>query len=197
MQGLQCDRCSREVSIVIIFDSALTFLQSHIHCFSAQNFTDPGVIPEDLRETLHGLTQMEEMLCSLASPCFLMWVSKGRQYKSRGNVITFPQDLAPLCTTLPRLPEELDVLLVWKPDTRDPIAYKDFCVRKHKVLSFLHYLHAHNDFYRDIVIHAADDVNLPDNASVLSHLPSAPPSPPNMPTTLSALMLPPTTHSSS
>ena len=196
MQGLQCDRCSREVSIVIIFDSALTFLQSHIHCFSAQNFTDPGVIPEDLRETLHGLTQMEEMLCSLASPCFLMWVSKGRQYKSHGNVITFPQDLAPLCTTLPHLPEELDVLLVRKPDARDPIAYKDFHVRKHKVLSFLHYLCTHNDFYRDIVIRAAD-VNLPDDASVLSHLPSAPPSPPNMPTTLSALMLPPTTHSSS
>ena len=138
---------------------------------------------------------MEEMLCSLASPCFLMWVSKGRQYKSHGNVITFPQDLAPLCTTLPRLPEELDVLLVRKPDTRDPIAYKDFRVRKHKVLSFLHYLRAHNNFYRDIVIRAADDVNLPDDASVLSHLPSAPP--PNMPTTLSAPMLPPTTHSSS
>lgn len=118
---------------------------------------------------------MEEMLCSLASPCFLMWVSKGRQYKSHGNVITFPQDLAPLCTTLPRLPEELDVLLVRKPDTRDPIAYKDFRVRKHKVLSFLHYLRAHNNFYRDIVIRAADDVNLPDDASVLSHLPSAPP----------------------
>ena len=175
MQGLQCDRCSREVNVVIIFDSALTFLQSGIHCFSAQNFTDPGVIPEDLRETLHGLMQMEEMLCSLASLCFMMWVSKDRQYKSRGNVITFPQDLAPLCTTLPCLPEELDVLLVWKPDARDSIAYKDFHVRKHKVLSFLHYLCAHNDFYQDIVIRATDDVNLPDDASVLSHLPSAPP----------------------
>ena len=128
MQGLQCDRCSREVSVVIIFDSALTFLQSSIHRFSAQNFADPGVIPEDLRETLHGLTQMEEMLCSLASPCFLMWVSKGRQYKSCRNVITFPQDLASLCTTLPCLLEELDVLLVRKPDARDPIAYKDFHV---------------------------------------------------------------------
>ena len=195
MQGLQCDRCFREVSIVIIFDSALTFLQSRIYCFSAQNFTDPGVIPEDLRETLHGLTQMEEMLCSLTSPCFLMWVSKGRQYKSHGNVIIFPQDLAPLCTTLPHLPEELDVLLVQKPDAKDPIAYKDFRVQKHKVLSFLHYLHAHNDFYRDIAIRAADNVNLPDDASVLSRLPRAPP-PPNMPTTLSAPMLPLTTHSS-
>ena len=48
MQGLQYDRCFQEVSVVIIFDSALTFLQSGIHHFSTQNFADPGVIPEDL-----------------------------------------------------------------------------------------------------------------------------------------------------
>ena len=38
---------------------------------------------------LHDLTQMEEMLCTLASPFFLMWVSKGGQFKTRGNVIFF------------------------------------------------------------------------------------------------------------
>ena len=59
---------------------------------------------------------MEEMLCSLASPCFLMWINKGGQYKSCGNVITFPQDLSPLCTTLPWLPEDLDIILIHKPD---------------------------------------------------------------------------------
>ena len=47
---------------------------------------------------------------------------------------------APLYTTLPHLPEELDILLVQKPDTRDPVTYKDFRVRKHKVLAFLQYL---------------------------------------------------------
>jgi hypothetical protein len=63
-----------------------------------------------------------------------MWVSKGGQYKSRGNVITFSQDVTELCTTLPRMPEQLDVLVVRKPGARDPATYKDFRVRKKKVL---------------------------------------------------------------
>ena len=41
-----------------------------------------------------------------------MWVSKGGQYKTCRNVITFAQDLNNLCKSLPRLPEELDVLIV-------------------------------------------------------------------------------------
>jgi hypothetical protein len=90
-----------------------------------------------LEHILDGFTQMEEMLCSLASPCFLMWVSKGGQYKSRGNVITFSQDITHLCTTLPRLPEQLDVLEVRKPGAGTPSGYKDFRVRKKKVLELL------------------------------------------------------------
>jgi hypothetical protein len=55
---------------------------------------------------------MEEMLCSLASPCFIMWVSKGVQYKTRGNVITFSQDISHICSMLPRLPKQLDILVI-------------------------------------------------------------------------------------
>jgi hypothetical protein len=43
---------------------------------------DPGILPKELHNILDGITQMEEMLCSLTSPCFLMWVSKGGQYKA-------------------------------------------------------------------------------------------------------------------
>ena len=49
-------------------------LQKNIHRYSAENHVDPGDIPPYLRPILFDLTQMEEMLCSLASPCFLMWV---------------------------------------------------------------------------------------------------------------------------
>lgn len=100
------------------------------------------------------------MLCSLASPCFLMWVSKGGQYKTRGNVITFSQDIARLCTTLPRLPEELDVLIVRKAAAREPSTYKDFRVRKKKVLDFLRFLVQHNPLYANISICPACDVDL-------------------------------------
>ena len=117
------------------------------------------------------MTQMEEMLCSLASPCFLMWVSKGGQYKSRGNVITFSQDITHLCTTLPRLPKQLDVLVVRKPGAGTPSGYKDFRVRKKKVLKFLRYLKDHNTHYANIAIRPAADVDLPADGSVLERLP--------------------------
>ena len=102
---------------------------------------------------------MEEMLCSLASLCFLMWISKGGPYKTRGNVITFSQDISNLCRTLPRLPEQLDVLLVKKPDARNPASYKDFRVRKQKVYKLLFLLRQYNPFYAHIDIRNPEDVN--------------------------------------
>ena len=103
-------------------------------------------------DILQGMTQMEEMLCFLTSPCFLMWVSKGGQYKTCGNVITFTQDLNNLCKSLPCLPEELDVLIVRKPGARDPSTYKDFCIRKFKVLRLLRFLKEYNPYYSHIII---------------------------------------------
>jgi hypothetical protein len=122
-------------------------------------------------DVLDGLTQMEEMLCSLASPCFLMWVSKGGQFKSQGNMITFSQDIAQLCTSLPRLPEQLDVLVVRKPGASTPTGYKDFRVRKWKVLKFLRFLKLHNPYYADIAIRPDGEVDLPADGSVLERLP--------------------------
>ena len=115
---------------------------------------------------------MEEMLCSLASPSFLMWVSKGGQFKTRGNVISFSQDVAMLYSSLPRLPEELDILIVRKPDARDPASYKDFRVRKKKVLDFLDFLKANNPYYAHIKIRHPDDVDLPEDGDILQRLPN-------------------------
>ena len=50
------------------------------------------------------------------------------------NVITFAQDVNELCTLLPRLLENLDVLIIRKQGVRDSSTYKDFHVRKSKVL---------------------------------------------------------------
>lgn len=100
-----------------------------------------------------------------------MWVSKGGQYKSRGNVITFAQDLNNLCMSLPRLPEQLDVLIIRKPGTRDPSTYKDFRVRKSKVLRLLRFLKEHNPYYSHIVIRPPGDVDLPEDGDILDRLP--------------------------
>jgi hypothetical protein len=129
---------------------------------------------------------MEEMLCSLASPCFLMWVSKGGQYKTCGNVITFSQDISHLCSTLPRLPEQLDVLVIRKPSARDPSTYKDFHIRKAKVLHLLWFLKEHNPYYANVVIQPANEIDLPVDGNILHCLPvinspAAPVGPPPSP----------------
>lgn len=111
------------------------------------------------------------MLCGLASPCFLMWVSKGGQYKTRGNVISFSQNVTNLYSTLPRLPEHLDVLVVRKPDARNPASYKDFCVRKRKVFDLLFFLKEHNPFYSDIDIRDPVHVDLPIDGDILACIP--------------------------
>ena len=100
-----------------------------------------------------------------------MWVSKGGQYKTRGNVITFSQDISHLCSTLPRLPEQLDILVIRKPGARDPSTYKDFRVRKHKVLRLLRYLKEHNQYYKNITIRPPDEVDLPLDGDILHRLP--------------------------
>ena len=87
LRGLQCDRCHCEVSFhsTVFFFGVQRVLQRGHHRYGVANDADPGVIPDELLPVLDGFTQMEEMLCSLASPCFLMWVSKGRQYKTRDS----------------------------------------------------------------------------------------------------------------
>ena len=146
-------------------------LQKNIHRYSVENHADPGNIPPHLRPILFDLTQMEEMLCSLVSPCFLMWVSKGGQYKTCGNIITFSQDIMQLCVALPQLPEQLDVLVIRKPAARDPSTYKDFCIWKNKVLAFLQFLKDHNPYYSNVSIRPAHKVDLPVDGDVFHRLP--------------------------
>jgi hypothetical protein len=53
----------------IFFPDCLTLsLQRDEHRYDDLNSADPGDIPEDIRELVQGMTQMEEMLCALASP---------------------------------------------------------------------------------------------------------------------------------
>ena len=63
------------------------------------------------------------------------------------------------------------MLLVRKPDARDPSTYRDFRVRKPKVLRFLQFLKANNPFYAHIDIRHPDDIDLPIDGNILDHLP--------------------------
>lgn len=94
LKGTICGQCHNEV--LAPFSLTCTLPGHPCHCYNAANNADPGPIAAELHDILpvDGITQMEEMLCSLASPCFIMWVSKGGQYKTCWNIIAFAQDIA-------------------------------------------------------------------------------------------------------
>ena len=70
-----------------------------------------------------------------------------------------------------RLPEQLDVLVVHKSGAKHPATYKDFRVRKQKVLDLLCSLKQHNLFYASVSIRPLSEVDLPVDGDILDRLP--------------------------
>ena len=63
---------------------------------------------------MQGLTQVEEMLISAVMPIMSVYRLPQGQHGYRGHVVNLPQDIASLAHCLPRLPSELDVIIVRK-----------------------------------------------------------------------------------
>ena len=59
-----------------------------------------------------GLTQVEEMLISAVLPIMSLYKLPHGQYAYSGHVINLPQNVALFANSLPRLPSELDVIVV-------------------------------------------------------------------------------------
>ena len=99
------------------------------------------------------------MLISAVMPIMSIYRLPHGQYGYRGHVINLPQDLQAFAKTLPRLPNELDILIVRKEGSDN--THCDFRVRRSKVLCALQWLKQHNKYYRDIHIDLAAVSQLP------------------------------------
>ena len=91
---------------------------------------------------LQDLTQVEEMLISTVLPIMSIYRLPHGQYSYSGHVINLPQDVASFATSLPRLPSELDVVVVRKEGGVQ--SHCDFRVRRSVVLHALQWLVANN-----------------------------------------------------
>ena len=81
---------------------------------------------------LQDLTQVEEMLISAVLPIMSIYRLPHGQYSYSEHVINLPQDVASFATSLPRLPRELDVVVVRKEGGVQ--SHRDFRVRRSVVL---------------------------------------------------------------
>ncbi|KAK3917073.1 Maturase K [Frankliniella fusca] len=125
---------------------------------------DPLPVPQELV----GLSYIEkQLICRVHSVFSLYKVQRG-QYKYKGQVINFPQQVQNVADTLPHLVADLNNLVVFKLD--NDINLSDFYVRKDKVLNALLWLKQNNPLYQDIHIDEHKLSTLPDNGNVLNEL---------------------------
>ena len=136
--------------------------------YSSENSMDPGPVPPELS----GLTQVEEMLISAVMPMMSVYRLPYGQYGYSGHVINFPQDVLSFATTLPRLPSQLDVVVVRKEGVGHS-PHRDFRVRRHVVERALRYLLANNKYYltRNVQIDEDTLAQLPEDGSLSDFLP--------------------------
>ena len=112
---------------------------------------DNNMIPSPVPPELQGLTQFEEMLISRAFPVIHVYTKpRGGQRAYKGHVITLPQDVQQLADILPRVPQDLPVIVFTINGKNNQS--RDFQVRRQKVEAALHWLVRNNPLYRNVRI---------------------------------------------
>ena len=115
--------------------------------------------------------QVEEMLISAVMPIMSIYRLPQGQYGYSGHVINLPRDVASFASSLPRLPSELDVIVVKKEGANQ--SHHGFRVRRGVVHKVLQWLVVNNKYYSANHMHI--DMNtlaqLPEDGS-LSNLTS-------------------------
>ena len=86
------------------------------------------------------------MLVSAVMPIMSIYRLPQGQYGYSGHVIILPQDVISFSNSLPRLPSELDVIIVRKEGTDQ--SHRGFHVRRNVVHRALQWLVMHNKYYR-------------------------------------------------
>ena len=116
---------------------------------------------------IQGLTQVEEMLVSSVMPIMSVYRLPLGQYGYMGHIINLPQDVVSFARSLPRVPTELDVLVVRKDNEH---SHRDFHVRRSVVQDALTYLIEHNKYYRanNIRLNEKALQQLPDDGNLMN-----------------------------
>jgi len=121
--------------------------------FSAANDMDPGAVPDHLPE----LSPIEEM-CIARAHCFVeVRQHRGVQYKYRGHICNFLSNVGKVYDRLPRLPRELDVVVI-RPGNHGDVPgiarqfKNEYRVRKEALRVWLNYLVLNHPGYRDVHI---------------------------------------------
>ena len=108
---------------------------------------------------LTGLTDIEEMLIARIKPIMHVRYTTGRQLCYKDHIVNLPQDISDVAQRLPRLPQDLDLLIIRRQDD-NLTRHVDYLCRRHVVHNALLYKIANDPNYADL--------QQPDNDALLS-----------------------------
>jgi hypothetical protein len=95
----------------------------------------------------------------------------GQNVAFSGNVINVVQDMQDLVTQLPRLPADLPIFKVRRKYGEAPDEFKDFKIRRERIVKWLAFLMKWNELYRETVTILPENIaRLPEDGSVASEL---------------------------
>lgn len=123
---------------------------------------DPGSIPNELPT----LSFVEEQLIALVSINQYIYFRPGGNYATKGHCINFQQDISEFAKILPRLPEELPIIIVQKEVPQQESI--DLKVRREAVLAWLNWLKQHSPLpaYKQLEISQERIAQLPEDGFV-------------------------------
>ena len=138
--------------------------------FSDENALDFGDIPDDMPK----LTQIEEMIIARVHVHVQIFQYRGQQYHYRGHCINFLRDVGSVCTQLPLLPKDLDVIILRPSNaTSQPHMVRQFQqqfrVRRAVIERWLKFLLINHPGYAGIIINSETLSQLPDDGDVEDH----------------------------
>lgn len=116
------------------------------------------------------MNNVEEALIARNCVCMSAYRLKGGSFGFRGNVISFPQEIADVCSVLPRLPQNCGVFRVRSLRNSSAAEYIDFMVRRERVKKWLIFLKKWSLAYTDINISEDNLLALPVEGSVYDDL---------------------------
>src|SRR5688572_5607366 len=109
------------------------------------------------------------MLIAQVFPVVSVYTLPGGQHAYRENIINFSQDVREFMARLSRDPSLLDLLIVQR-YSEDGSNFRDFHVRRERVMRALYWLKENNKFYHDIDIDNEILQTLPENGSISKKL---------------------------
>ncbi|KAE8739288.1 hypothetical protein FOCC_FOCC015211 [Frankliniella occidentalis] len=124
--------------------------------------------PLDVPLELQNLSYIEKQLISRVHPVISLYRIKKLEYKYKGQVINFTQNVQEVADKLPHLITDISNIVVVK--LQSDVTLRDFVVRKDKVLEALLWLKKHNPFYHDVKIDESNLEKLPFDRCVYKEL---------------------------